>query len=65
MPAPFYQESPNHLARWEIDWMPYAPGDYQVQVRASDSKGFIQAGDGPVFPNGSNAIHSIIVRAVT
>lgn len=63
MPAPFYQESPNHLARWEIDWMPYAPGDYQVQVRASDSKGFIQAGDGPVFPNGSNAIHSIIVRA--
>lgn len=42
------------------------PGAYQLSVRATDSDGFVQAVSGPgvferVYPNGSNAIHSIDV----
>ncbi len=64
MPVPFQQENAGHWAQWSIDWTPYTPGDYEVSVRATDDTGFTQSGNSPVFPNGSTAIHNIIVRAI-
>lgn len=64
MPTPFQQENTGQWAQWSIDWTPYTPGDYGIRVRATDSTGFTQPGEMPIFPNGSMAIHSIIVRAI-
>ncbi len=63
MPVPFTQPTTIGWARWRIDWKAAMPGDYRVRVRATDDGGFTQ-GELPIapFPNGSSAIHSIVVR---
>lgn len=63
-PAPFTPGSPGSWTPWQVSWTPPTPGDYQVKVRATDSQGFTQADipSASPFPNGWNAIHSIVVR---
>ncbi len=65
-PVPFAPGSPGSLTAWQVNWTPPAPSDYQVKVRATDSEGFTQADipSASPFPNGWNAIHSIVVRVV-
>ncbi len=64
MSVPFVPAESGSWTRWQIDWLPPAPGDYLVKVRATDSGGFRQsdASNVPVFPNGSSAIHAIVFR---
>jgi len=64
MPVPFEAGDAGSWTRWQIDWLPPAPGDYLVKVRATDSEGFTQpdALTLPVFPNGSSAIHAVVFR---
>ena len=64
MPVPFVPAESESWTRWQIDWLPPAPGDYLVKVRATDSDGFRQSDTSnlPVFPNGSSAIHAIVFR---
>lgn len=64
MPVSFSPGSPGSWTPWQIHWTPPAPGDYQVKVRATDIEGFTQVDDplSSAFPNGWNAIHSIVVR---
>ena len=38
MPVPFKVAENGSWTRWQIDWLPPAPGDYLVKVRATDSK---------------------------
>ena len=63
-PVAFTPSIPGSWTRWQAEWQPYAPGDYVVRVRATDSDGFTQVELSPTiaFPNGSNAIHSIVIR---
>jgi DMSO/TMAO reductase YedYZ molybdopterin-dependent catalytic subunit len=64
MPIPFEVAESGSWTCWQIDWLPPAPGDYWVKVRATDSDGYRQP-DGltlPVFPNGSSAIHAVVFR---
>ncbi|UCC64229.1 MAG: molybdopterin-dependent oxidoreductase, partial [Anaerolineae bacterium] len=51
--------------QWSAVWQA-SPGDYRLSVRATDSEGFTQATGGPgvlarVYPDGTNAIHDIVV----
>ena len=64
MPVPFVTAGSGSWTRWQIDWLPPAPGDYLVKVRATDSDGFTQPDvlNVPVFPNGSSAIHAVVFR---
>lgn len=64
MPVPFTPSTPGSWTRWQAEWQPPAPGDYLVKVRATDSGGFTQTETPSIaaFPNGSNAIHSIVIR---
>ncbi len=64
MPVSFENGEPGTWTRWQIDWMPPAPGDYLVKVRATDSEGFTQPASHAtsVFPNGSSAIHAVVFR---
>ena len=64
MAIPFEMAESGSWTRWQIDWLPSAPGDYWVKVRATDSDGYRQP-DGltpPTFPNGSSAIHAVVFR---
>ncbi len=64
MPVPFEAAQVGSWTRWQIDWLPPAPGDYMVKVRATDSGGFRQPDTTnlSVFPNGSSAIHAVVFR---
>ena len=64
MPVPFVAAEGGSWTRWQMDWMPPAPGDYLVKVRATDHDGFTQpdALNLPVFPNGSSANHAVVFR---
>ena len=64
MPVPFKAAESGSWTCWQIDWLPPAPGDYLVKVRATDSEGFTQpdAQVAHVFPNGSSAIHAVVFR---
>lgn len=49
---------------WKIDWTPPTPGDYQIAVRATDDNGYTQLDNlnTSPYPDGSNAIHKIVIR---
>lgn len=65
MPAPFTQPTPTGQAEWAVEWTPHAPGEHRITVRATDDSGFVQPDTAFTnsFPNGSSALHSIVVRA--
>ena len=53
--------------QWSLDWSPPGPGQYKVQVRATDADGFTQSTTsnsllGGAFPRGTDAIHQIVVK---
>jgi DMSO/TMAO reductase YedYZ molybdopterin-dependent catalytic subunit len=55
--------------QWYYEWDVPAPGEYRVLVRATDDEGFKQNKEasgifGGAYPNGTDAIHSITVKAV-
>ena len=60
--------SPLAWTQWRVAWQ--APlGDHRLSVRATDSEGFTQTDSGPgllagAFPDGTNAIHAIVVSVV-
>jgi DMSO/TMAO reductase YedYZ molybdopterin-dependent catalytic subunit len=66
MPADFIQpESTNVWTRWMLDWTPAAPGQYLLEVRATNAAGFTQFeenNDLTTKPNGTSAIHKILVN---
>jgi hypothetical protein len=64
MPVNFEPGLPGASTNWQIDWTPPAPGDYLLKVRATDSQGYTQSDFlmTTPFPDGWNAIHSIVVR---
>lgn len=62
MPVPFTLGSCCTWARWSIDWTPPHPGDYSVQVRATDSDGTIQPFSPTKNINDSHSIHTVIIR---
>ena len=54
--------------QWAFDW-PAAPGEYKLSARATDDTGFTQSRTDlallrDVFPNGTDKIHSILVKVV-
>lgn len=55
---------PGAWTRWHALWIPPAPGDYRVSARATDETGAVQPDSGPVFPNGTAAAHTMVVRVV-
>lgn len=65
MPVLFKSRGPNSLADWLIEWVPPAPGDYLIKVRATDNTGFVQ-GETTVntFPLGSSQVHQVVVRVL-
>ncbi len=63
-------KGPSALAwtQWSAVWQA-SPGDYKLTVRATDSDGFTQTTNGAgvlegAFPDGTNAIHDIVVSVV-
>lgn len=63
MPVPFQPAQAHQWTRWQIDWRAPQPGDYYVQVRATDSAGFTQQDTAqPPFPEGTSALHGVVVR---
>ena len=63
MPVPFTQNQAQEWALWSTDWSPATPGDHRIQVRATDATGWVQQDStANAFPNGSSAIHSIVVH---
>jgi len=69
MPAKLTQaDSPLAWTQWYVLWMPAAPGDYTITVRATDDTGFTQShpADGifaDAAPNGTDALHAITIQA--
>ncbi len=60
-------DSPHAWTQWYTLWTPEVPGECRLSVRASDDAGFTQsrlAGLSDAYPDGSDAIHSIILRVV-
>jgi DMSO/TMAO reductase YedYZ molybdopterin-dependent catalytic subunit len=61
-------DSRHAWTQWYVLWTPELPGDYAISVRATDEVGFTQsrlAGHLPdVYPDGSDSIHRILLRAV-
>jgi DMSO/TMAO reductase YedYZ molybdopterin-dependent catalytic subunit len=53
--------------QWKLPWQP-VPGNYKIQVRATDSNGLIQerVASGPLdsFPNGTESLHQIYVNII-
>ncbi len=59
--------SPFVWTPWGYLWKNVAPGNYELRARATDNAGNAQPARGPallrdVYPNGANAIHSILVQ---
>jgi DMSO/TMAO reductase YedYZ molybdopterin-dependent catalytic subunit len=53
-------QSINSWVLWQYPWLPTAPGNYGIAVRATDGKGLIQGGKvTPPFPDGSSGYHRI------
>lgn len=55
--------------QWHIEWHPPTTGTYEIEVRATDDSGFTQqtvasGAFGNAKPQGTNAIHRIVVRVV-
>ena len=49
--------------QWHREWTPSTPGNYQIQVRATDGTGTTQGGYSvSAFPNGAEGYHTIRVR---
>lgn len=69
MPATLLRgPSPLAWTQWYITWTLPAPGTYRIAVRATDDTGFAQTSEaigifGGAFPNGTDAIHAISIRA--
>lgn len=54
-------------SQWHFDWMADPTGNARIAVRATDEDGFMQSTTGGgllqgAFPNGTNKVHSILVR---
>ncbi len=53
--------------QWYTHWTPEQPGDVSICVRATDESGFVQSRmpgpDSGAYPDGTDAIHAIVVRA--
>lgn len=63
------QDSTLVWTQWWLRWTPPGPGVYGVQVRATDETGFVQTHTadgqfGRAKPDGTDAIHEIIVEVV-
>ncbi len=52
MAVPFAASAPNVWTPWQIEWTAPAPGDYPIQVRASDTATL----------NASSAMHSVVAQ---
>ena len=49
--------------QWHREWTPSTPGNYQIQVRATDGTGTTQGGYSvSAFPNGAEGYHTIRAR---
>ena len=49
--------------QWHREWTPTTPGNYQIQVRATDGTGTTQGGYSvSAFPNGAEGYHTIRTR---
>ena len=49
--------------QWHREWTPSTPGNYQIQVRATDGTGTTQGGYSvSTFPNGAEGYHTIRAR---
>ncbi|PJF35606.1 MAG: hypothetical protein CUN49_09690 [Candidatus Thermofonsia Clade 1 bacterium] len=62
-------ETPMAWTQWHLTWTLPAPSVYRLGVRATDETGFVQTAEarglfGGAFPNGTDAIHRLAVRAV-
>lgn len=65
----FQQDSTLVWTQWYLLWTPPSAGTYSVQVRATDETGFVQTHEasgafGSAKPDGTDAIHSIIVEVI-
>jgi DMSO/TMAO reductase YedYZ molybdopterin-dependent catalytic subunit len=70
MPASLtHGPTPRAWTQWYLKWTPPAPGAYRIAVRATDETGFVQTNEssgifGDAAPNGTSAIHRIMIQAV-
>lgn len=60
--------TPHAWTQWYTAWTPLASGEVTIQARATDESGFTQhrppAASRDAYPDGSDAIHAIVVRVV-
>lgn len=70
MPATLVQgDSPVVWTQWYIAWHPATTGTYEIEVRSTDETGFTQQTSangalGSAKPQGTNAIHRIVIQVV-
>lgn len=70
MPAALVQgESPLVWTQWYVAWHPATTGTYEIEVRSTDETGFTQKTSangafGSAKPQGTNAIHRIVIQVV-
>lgn len=61
-------DSPHAWTQWYTLWTPSLAGDVTIAVRASDDSGFTQSRHtghlSDVYPDGSDAVHQIVLRVV-
>jgi DMSO/TMAO reductase YedYZ molybdopterin-dependent catalytic subunit len=59
----YYSGNPLAWSLWKTQWMPAAPGDYTLVVRATDGEGHVQKWDEGRGPfSGTAGLHTIGVR---
>jgi DMSO/TMAO reductase YedYZ molybdopterin-dependent catalytic subunit len=59
----YYSGNPLAWSLWKTHWMPAAPGDYTLVVRATDGEGHVQKWDeGRGLLSGTAGLHTIGVR---
>jgi DMSO/TMAO reductase YedYZ molybdopterin-dependent catalytic subunit len=50
---------------WMAEWIPPAPGQYTVRVRATDQQGVLQTGiRSEPLPDGASGLHGVSLRAI-
>jgi DMSO/TMAO reductase YedYZ molybdopterin-dependent catalytic subunit len=70
MPATLTQTDSSLVwTQWYILWTPPSPGTFAIQVRATDETGFVQTHPatgqfGRAKPDGTDAIHAIVVEVI-
>ncbi len=60
---PVRLDSPAQSAvHWQTTWLPPAPGDYAIRIRATDSAGVTSSASADANRSGFTRVHSLIVR---